>query len=225
MITIHHLNSSRSHRILWLLEELEVPYEIQTYQRGADLRAPPELKKIHPLGKSPVVTDSDAGVTMAESGAILEYLLDRFDPASRLRPPPSTAERWQYNYWLHYAEGSLMPQLFLALIFELLPKQPMPFFIKPIALKIASAVKQKTYGPELKTHFRFIEQHLSRSTYFAGTTFTAADIQMSYPLEAAMDRVEGLKSAPALQSYIQRLRARPSYQRAVARGGPLELPV
>ncbi|MES2965873.1 MAG: glutathione S-transferase [Bdellovibrionota bacterium] len=223
MITVHHLNNSRSTRVLWLLEELGVPYEIKPYERGADLRAPASLRKVHPLGKSPVVTDDESGSTMAESGAILEYLLDRFDTESKFRPKSGTPERWQYNYWLQYPEASLMPQLLLALIFGMMEKQKLPFFVKPIVRKIVRTVKSKTYGPELQNHFEFIEAELAKRPYLAGQSFSAADIQMSYPLEAGGGRTDALEGKPKISGYLARLRERPAYARAIERGGPVAL--
>lgn len=223
MITVHHLNRSRSTRVLWLLEELGVPYEIKNYERGEDLRAPASLRSVHPLGKSPVVTDSETGVTIAESGAILEYLVDRFDKDSKFRPKPGTPERWQYNYWLQYPESSLMPQLLLALIFGLMTKQKLPFFVKPIVGKIAATVKQKTYGPELERHFAFIEGELAKRPYLAGTEFSAADIQLSYPLEVSYGRTEAIDGKPKITAYLEKIRARPAYSRAIVRGGPVNI--
>lgn len=221
MIIVHHLEKSRSQRVLWLLEELGLEYEIKTYQRDPKtLLAPEALKQVHPLGKSPVLTDG--GVTVAESGAILEYLLDRYDSAGRLRPAPGSDELLDYRYWLHYAEGSLMSPLLLLLVFSRLPKQPMPFFVKPVVKGLSEKVMASFVRPQVKTHLQFVEARLAEATWFAGGHFSAADIQMSYPLQAALERSR-LK-LPNIAAFVARIQARPAYQRAESRGGPFELP-
>jgi glutathione S-transferase len=219
MITVHHLNNSRSQRVLWLLEELEVPYELQKYQRDArTMLAPPELVRVHPLGKSPVL--SDAGITVAESGAIVEYLLDTY-AAGRLRPPAGTDERRRFTYWLHFAEGSAMPPLLLKLIFDRIGSgEGMPFFAKPIARGIASKVKARMVEPNLKRQLDFMEGELARSAWFAGDDFSAADIQMSFPVEAAAQRAGLNGSRPKLMAFLKKIHARPAYRRALERGGP-----
>ena len=221
MITVHHLNNSRSQRVLWLLEELGQPYEIVRYERDpATMLAPPSLKAIHPLGKSPVVTVD--GLTLAESGAILETLTERYGNG-RLAPAPGTPEAARYRYWLHYAEGSAMPPLLLKLVFDRIEKSKMPFFIKPIAKGIADKAKAGFIAPQLKTHLDFMEGELGKSLWFAGEEFSAADIQMSFAVEAARAR-GGLDSArPRLMAYLERIHARPAYLRAVERGGPYQL--
>ena len=222
MIVVHHLNNSRSQRILWLLEELGVPYEVKSYDRDRKtMLAPPELKAVHPLGKSPVVTDGER--TLAESGAILEYLVERHG-GGRLAPAPGTPERLRYTYWLHYAEGSAMPPLLLKLIFDRIESAPMPFFIKPIARGIARKVKGDFVLPQLETHLGYLESELGKAPWFAGEAFTAADIQMSFPLEAAQSRA-GLTQAtrPHLFAFLARIHARPAYQRALEKGGPYDL--
>jgi len=222
MLKVHHLNNSRSQRILWLLEELGTPYEIVHYKRDATTRlAPPELKAVHPLGKSPVVTD--AGQTLAESGAILQYLLDAHDGAGTLIPPPGTPERLRFNYWLHYAEGSLMPPLLVSLIMQRIHDAPVPFFIRPIVRAIAARVRAGWLGPELARHLDFVEAELGRDGWFAGAAFSAADIQMSYPVEAAATRAD-LSARPNTRAWLERIHARPAYQRALARGGPAGVP-
>jgi glutathione S-transferase len=220
MITVHHLNNSRSQRILWLLEELEIPYEVKRYERDPDtMSAPPELKAIHPLGKSPVITDG--AVTVAESGAIIEYLLDTYG-AGRLQPAQGSPERARYAHFLHYAEGSLMPYLLMALVFRRLPKQPMPVFVRPVATSIAEGVQEKYLGPQLKTHFDYLEAELGRAEWFVDNDFSAADIQMSFPLEAAAARGE-LEGYPRLTAFLQKVQARPAYLRAIETGGPYDL--
>jgi glutathione S-transferase len=218
MLTVHHLNNSRSQRVLWLLEELGVPYEIQKYQRDAKtMLAPPELVRVHPLGKSPVVTDD--GVTVAESGAILEFVLDKYG-AGLLRPPAGTEARRRFTYWLHFAEGSAMPPLLLKLIFDRMETGPMPFFAKPIARGIARKVKGLMVEPNLKRQLDFMESELAGSEWFAGNEFSAADIQMSFPVEAAKMRAGLDASRPKLMEFLKKIHARPAYQRALERGGP-----
>ena len=222
MITVHHLNNSRSQRILWLLEELEVPYEIKYYQRDSKtMLAPASLKAIHPLGKSPVITDD--GVTIAETGAIIEYLVDRYADG-RLVPEKNSADFLKYRYFMHYAEGSLMPYLVMKLVFNKIETSPMPFFVKPIAKKISQKTKQTFIQPNLDTHLNFLESELQKSEWFAGNELTAADIQMSFPIEAATAR-GGLTASryPKLAAFLDRIHARPAYQRALAKGGEFKL--
>ncbi|MBB5191574.1 glutathione S-transferase [Silvimonas terrae] len=217
MITVHHLNNSRSQRVLWLLEELGLEYEIKFYQRDpATMLAPPELRAVHPLGKSPVITDGE--ITVAESGAIVEYLLDQYGEGY-LRPAPGTAERRQFTYWLHYAEGSAMPLLLMSLVFGRLPDQPMPFFIRPIVRGLADKVRRVFLGPQLTSHMDFVESQLAATGWFAGREFSAADIQMSFVLEAAQGR-GAVQGRPHIQQFLQAIHARPAYQKAVERGGP-----
>jgi len=219
MITLHHLERSRSHRILWLLEELGVKYEVKRYARDPKTQlAPPELRKIHPLGKAPIVTDGER--TLVESGPILDYLVDRYGEG-RFRPAAGTDERLRYDYWLHYAEGSLMSPLLLSLIFsEVKKKAPWP--VRPIARAIANQVFGAFINPQLKTHFDWVESELGRSAWFAGDEFTAADIQMSYPVEA--HQVRGVAaSRPNTAAWLERIRARPAYKKAIEVGGPVLL--
>ncbi|HSW84701.1 MAG TPA: glutathione S-transferase [Usitatibacter sp.] len=218
MITLHHLENSRSHRILWLLEELGVPYEIKRYPRDAKTSlAPPELLRVHPLGKSPVITDGD--LTIAESGAIIEYLVDRYGRGA-LIPPPGTPERLRYTYWLHFAEGTAMPPLVMKLVFNRIERGPMPFFARPIARGIARKVKDSFIDPNLERIVAHIESELERGDWFAGAVFTAADIQMSFPVEAAAARVG---SRPAMARFLERIHARPAFQRAIEKGGKVSI--
>ena len=222
MITVHHLNNSRSQRILWLLEELGLPYEIEKYQRDPEtMLAPASLLKVHPLGKSPVVTDGD--VTLAESGAIIEYLVEHYGNG-RLIPMPGTPERQLYRYWMHFAEGSAMPPLLMKLVFDRLSTTKMPFFAKPVARAIARRIKKEFVQPQLDTHLSFMDAELGKSTWFAGPEFTAADIQMSFPVEAAQGRA-GLTEAtrPHLHAFLKRIHERPAYKRALERGGEYSL--
>lgn len=221
MLVVHHLNNSRSQRVLWLLEELQLPYEIRRYERDPQtMLAPPELRAVHPLGKSPVI--SDGGLTLAESGAILEYLADRYAPG-RLAPLPASPERTRYSYWMHYAEGSLMPPLLLKLIFDRVESAPMPFFVKPVARGIADKVRKAFVLPNIRTHLDFLEQELGDREWFAGPAFSAADVQMSFPLEAAQARGGLDAQRPRLMAWLERVHARPAYQHALQRGGPYEI--
>jgi glutathione S-transferase len=220
MLTVHHLNNSRSQRVLWLLEELELPYEIVRYQRNPKtMLAPPELRAIHPLGKSPVV--SDEGRVIAESGAILEYLLDKV-PGSPFRPAPGTDDYLRYRYFLHYGEGSVMPLMLLALVLGAIPRGPMPFFLKPVAKGISDGVRKAFLRPQTKTHLEFIDNELSVRPWFAGQTLSAADVQMSFPIEAACAR-SGASHYPHIANWLRRIHARPAYQRALQKGGPFTL--
>jgi glutathione S-transferase len=218
MLTVHHLENSRSQRVLWLLEELGVPYAIEKYARDPKtMLAPPALLKVHPLGKSPVVTDGTA--TLAESGAIIETLVERHD-AGRLAPAPGTPEHLRYRYWLHFAEGSAMPPLLLKLVFDRIETNPMPFFVKPIARGIAAKVKAMLVAPNLARQHAFMEAELGRSAWFAGDDFSAADIQMSFPIEAGAQRGGIDARYPKLTDFLRRIHARPAYRRALERGGP-----
>ena len=220
MLTVHHLNNSRSQRILWLLEELGVPYEVKRYERDpATMLAPPALRAIHPLGKSPVVTDGPS--TLAESGAIVEYLVERYG-AGRLIPPAGSAERLRYTYWLHYAEGSAMPPLLMKLVFDRMETGPVPFFVRPFARAIARRVKTTFVGPQIARHLDFMEAELGKSTWFAGEALTAADIQMSFPIEAARMRAGLDASRPKLTAFLARIHARPAYEAALEKGGPYD---
>ena len=222
MIVVHHLNNSRSQRVLWLLEELELPYDIVRYQRDPKtMLAPPELRKVHPLGKSPVVT-TDAGLVLAESGAIIETVIERYGQG-RLSPAAGSEQALRYRYWLHYAEGSVMPPLLLKLIFDKIESAKMPFFIKPIAKGIAGKAKAGFVSPNIRTHLDFMESELDKSDWFAGADFTGADIQMSFPVEAARARGGLNESRPRLMAWLARIHARPAYQRALERGGPYGL--
>jgi glutathione S-transferase len=222
MIVVHHLERSRSQRVLWLLEELGLPYRVERYARDPEtMLAPPALRRVHPLGKSPVVEDGEQVV--AESGAIIEYLVERHGGSKALRPAAGTPELLRYRYWLHYAEGSAMPPLLLSLIFARLPQGPMPFIVRPVVRGIAETVKRKFVLPQLRLHFGWVEQELGRSEWFAGDAFSAADVQMSFPLEAAAARgVLGAEHPRAL-AWLERIHARPAYRRALEQGGPYDL--
>lgn len=222
MITVHHLNNSRSQRVIWLLEELGVDYEIKRYQRDPKtMLAPKSLLKVHPLGKSPVITDGD--LTIAESGAIVEYLIDRYDVESKLAPALGTPTRLRYTYWLHFAEGSAMSPLLMKLVFNHIEKAPMPFFAKPIAKAISKKTKASFIDPQIKAHLDYVESELEKSTWLAGGRLTGADIQMSFPLEAAAARGGLDESYPKIMAYLKRIHARAGYKRALERGGEYSL--
>jgi glutathione S-transferase len=220
MIIVHHLNNSRSQRILWLLEELGLGYEIKKYQRDPkSMLAPPELRAIHPLGKSPVIQDGDTIV--AESGAIIEYLVGRYGDG-RLEPRAGTPERLRYTYFLHYAEGSAMPPLLLKLVFDRVERTPAPFFVRPIARAIARKVKDGFVLPQIRQHLAYLEGEIGSTGWFAGEAFSAADIQLSFPLEAAAARAGLDGQYPKLSAFLERIHARPAYRRALERGGPYD---
>jgi glutathione S-transferase len=220
MITVHHLENSRSLRILWMLEELELPYEIKHYKRLPTMQAPPDLKAVHPLGKSPAITDD--GVTLAESGAILEYLVQKYGNG-RFVPPLGSEEWRRYTYFMHYAEGSLMPVLLLKLLFSRIIPSRVPALLRPVGRLICDGADRNLISPQLATNFAFLESELANRDWFAGSAFSAADVQMSYPLEAAATRAGLGDRFPKLQGFLDRIHARPAYKRAVERGGALAL--
>jgi glutathione S-transferase len=216
-VVVHHLEKSRSHRVLWLLEELGVEYSMQIYKRNPKtMRAPPELARVHPLGKSPVVTIG--GEVFAESGAIVDDLIDRFGNG-RLRPEPGTPAFRRYRFWLHYAEGSFMPPLLVSLLCAKVRTAPVPFFVKPVAKGIAEKVDENYTRPELERHFGFVERELERSKWFAGDDLSGADVQMVYPMEAAAAR--GSAASPRISAWLEAARARPAFRRALEKGGPI----
>ena len=221
MLTIHHLENSRSQRILWLLEELGVEYEIKHYKRDRKTSlAPRELLAVHPLGKSPVITDGD--VTVAESGAIVEYLVEHYDDGTLL-PEAGTPERLAYTYWLHYSEGTFMPLMIISLIMGRIETAPMPFFIKPVAKGIVGKVRSGYLDANVNRNLDFMESTLAESDWFCGDVMTAADIQMSFPVEAAEVRTDLARDYPNLEGFLERIRALPAYQAALEKGGPYEL--
>ncbi|SNY98231.1 glutathione S-transferase [Halomonas sp. hl-4] len=221
MIHVHHLEKSRSHRILWLLETLELEYEIIVYQRdGATQQAPAALKKIHPLGKSPVITDGE--LTIAESGAIIEYLLQRYGH-DRCQPDSDNTNDWiDYRYWLHYAEGSLMPLLVMQLVFGQLPKRS-PWFVKPIAKGITQTVNSTFLHPQINQHLRFIDDYLASHEHFSGPWPSGADVQMSFPLQAVA-ATHSLMAYPSIARFVERVESDPAWQRVVERAGQLTMP-
>lgn len=217
MIIVHHLNDSRSQRVLWLLEELGLPYEVKRYQRDARTSlAPAALKAIHPLGKSPVIEDGD--IRVAETGAIIEYLLE-VHGNGRLKPAAGTDAARRFTYWLHYAEGSAMTPLLLKLVFSQLPKRS-PLLIRGVVKAVADRVQQSFIDPQIVSHIAWWETELGRSEWFAGDEFSAADIMMSFPLEAAGSRVPFGPDKPRIAAFLKAIHARPAWQRALERGGP-----
>jgi glutathione S-transferase len=223
MIVVHHLNNSRSQRVLWLLEELGVPYEVKRYERDAQtMLAPPELLAVHPLGKSPIITDdgvTDGDRTIAETGAIVEYLVETYGQG-RLVPAAGTPERLRWTYWLHYAEGSAMTPLLLKLVFTALPARA-PGLLKGLVKTIAAKAQSGFVDPQLKSHIDYWEAELAKAEWFAGPDFTAADIIMSFPLEAGAARA-GAASRPRVKAFLDRIHARPAYGQALERGGPYD---
>lgn len=225
MLIVHHLEKSRSHRILWLLEELGLPYRMVEHKRDPATRlAPASLKQIHPLGKAPVV--EDGGLVLAESAAILEYIAEIYGaqaPAELggLEPARGTEAHRLCRFWLHYAEGSLMNWLVMKLVFSTIPRQPMPFFVKPIARGLCDKVITKLIAPNLETATKFIDAHLATHTWFAGDAISLADFQMSFALEALFSRSAAASQAPHITAWLERVRARPAWQRAVEKGGPV----
>ena len=203
MITVHHLEHSRSQRVLWLLEELALPYEVVHYQRDRKtMLAPPELRRVHPLGKSPVIVDGQA--TIAETGAIIEYLVEKAD--GRLGAPLTREGHLRYRYFLHYAEGSMMPPLLLKLALGRVP--------------LFGKTGQKRVQPMIDVHLDYVESELATRDWFAGDDFTAADVMMSFPLEAAVARADAAKGRPHLAAWLAKIHARPAYRTALAKGGP-----
>ncbi|MCQ8781914.1 glutathione S-transferase family protein [Mangrovibrevibacter kandeliae] len=215
MLTIHHLNNSRSQRVLWLLEELGVPYDVKRYERTKTMQAPDELKRIHPLGKSPVLTED--GRTIAETGAIVEYILTRHG-AGRLMPAPGSDSYWDARHFLHYAEGSAMPVLFLMLMLQTIPERA-PFYVRPILAAALGRVDRMYARPQLALHLDHWEQSLGATGWFAGPELSVADIMMSFPVETAGKRV-GYAERPHLRDFLLRIHDRQAYRQALKRGGP-----
>ncbi|MEM6731510.1 MAG: glutathione S-transferase [Myxococcota bacterium] len=217
MITVHHLEQSRSHRILWFLEELELSYEIEHHKRDAGFRAPKRLRELHPLGRAPIVVDD--GEVLAETGAIMEHLLEKHG-GGRLEPEPGSDAARHYRYFMHYAEGSLMAPLLVRLIFDRVESAKLPFFAKPIAKKIAQKVNHTFISGEMKLHGGFLNDLLAKRTWITGDTFTAADVMLSFPVQAllARGRLSG-EQVKHIEAYVSRATGRPAYARAVERGG------
>lgn len=221
MITVHHLENSRSQRILWLLEELGAEYEVKRYERNKKtMLAPESLKQVHPLGKSPVITDGD--LTIAESGTITEYLIHKYGNID-MHFQPGTKQWLDCSYWMHYAEGSLMPMMVMKLIFSQVKRAPMPFFARPIAKSITGKVMGSFIQPNINNHLAFVNAHLKGKTWFVDEKLTGADFQMIFPLEAAAARDKLPERYPEIQRYLEHVHNRPAYQKALTVGGPYKL--
>jgi glutathione S-transferase len=218
MIIVHHLENSRSQRVLWLLEELGVAYDVKRYERDKKTNlAPKDLVKVHPLGKSPVI--DDGGAVVAETGAIVEHIIETHG-AGKLAPARGSADWRRYRYWMHAAEGSYMPPLVLTLMLGRMETAPMPFFAKPIAKKLTQAVRDGYLDHTVAALFGHLDAELATSAFLAGNELTGADIMMSFPAEAAMQRAPAALKTPRLKAYVEKLHARPAYKRALERGGP-----
>ena len=221
MLTVHHLENSRSHRIVWLLEELGIDYEIKRYGRDKESGlAPSELLEVHPLGKAPVIVDGDK--TIAESGAIIEYLIYEYDDG-HLKPADGTPEQLAYTYWLHYAEGTFASFMMLSLVMGRIVDAPLPFFLKPVVKGIAAKVREGYLDPNVRRNLEFMEATLDESKWFSGDRFTAADVQMSFALEAAEVRTDLSNAYPNLADFLHAIRERPAYKAALDKGGHYEL--
>lgn len=220
MLTVHHLENSRSQRILWLLEELGVEYDIKHYKRDKKTNlAPAALKAVHPLGKAPVI--EDRGKAYAETGAMIEYILDHYGQG-RLRPNTGDKNFERYRYWLYAAEGSYMPPLIITLLLNRMETAPMPFFARPIAKRLVKGVRDGYLDQTMKALFGYLENEVGQSQWLAGDEFSAADVIMSFPVEAFSVRGPN-EGFPNLAAYLMRFQARPAYKRALERGGPYAL--
>lgn len=220
MLTVHHLNQSRSQRVLWALEELQLPYQIVRYQREKTMLAPAALKKIHPLGKSPVLEDN--GYVLAESGAILEYLQETWDSGGLLKPQ-GIDDKLQYRFWLHYAEGSLMPLLLMKLVFASLGKPPVPFGVRSLGSLLGKGIQKTWLDPQLATHARFIDDHLAARQQCHHRE-AHLDIGHAQPLASEPWPRGGMHDLVHIEAWRQRVEQRPAWQRAIERGGPFTLP-
>lgn len=221
MLTLHYLENSRAQRILWLLEELGLQYDIKHYHRdNKTMLAPAELKQVHPLGKSPVITDGE--VCIAESAAIVEYLINTYGEGN-LVPARNSRNYLKYRERMHYAEGSLMPLMLLSLIFNKIKTAPMFFLAKPIAKMIANKTFINFITPNVKTHLDYLESELTKSKWFAGDEITGADFMMSFPIEAAAVRTNLKEEYPKLTEFLERIQEMPSYQKALTKGLPYQL--
>lgn len=217
MITVHHLEDSRSQRVLWLLEELSTPYEVKRYDRDPVTRLAPEaLYEVHPLGKSPAITTDDG--TFAETGAIFEYILETFDSDHTLHGPARTEARRALTYWLHYAEGSAMPLLLMKLVFQSIPERA-PGLAKGLVRRVLSPAEVNFVNPRLAEHAVYWDNALQETGWFAGDSFSAADIMMSFPIEAAKSRIN-LTHYRNVMNWLDQCQSRPAYAAALEKGGP-----
>ncbi len=213
MLTLHHLQNSRSQRILWLLEELGVTYQVIEYKRNPITQlAPDDLKAVHPLGKAPILTDGP--LSIAESGAIVDYLIDTY-AQGKWQPVRHTQDWLRYRFAMHFAEGSLMPQLVITLLLTT-AKQKTPFLVRPVIKAVESGILKQYVKPTLNAQLAYLEQELEQAAWFAGSEPTGADVMLSFPLEAA--RARGLlKRYPNLRAWVNQVHARPAYKRALAK--------
>lgn len=231
MITLHHLDNSRSQRILWMLEELGLEYEVKYHKRDPKtMMAPASLRAVHPLGKAPVLVDSSGDVTetLVESGAILEYLVAKYGEG-RFKPKPGTSEFLRYTFWMHFSEGSAMLPLVLKLIFNQIASPPIPLVAKlmilPVVKGIAAQMHKLVIDPGLLTQQKYMEDELKRSEWFAGSEFTAADVIMSFVVEAsAAGGGLPISKYPKLNNFLERIHSRPAYKKALEIGGPFKMP-
>jgi glutathione S-transferase len=223
-LILHHLNNSRSQRVLWLLEELTLKYELRKYERDPKtMRAPTSLSRVHPLGKSPILEANRGGQReiVIESAAILEYLIDFFGN-NQLRPSVGSQEFLKYRFWMHFAEGSMMSPFLIRLIMQKIEKGPLPFFVKPVAVGISKTVQALAANPDIQRNLEYVDSQLQNERWLAGDTFTAADIQMSFPLEIA--QASGfLEKRKSIRRFLDQMKERPAYQRAIKVGGPIDL--
>lgn len=221
MVVVHHLENSRSQRILWLLEELGIEYEVKRYDRNKKTNlAPPELLAVHPLGKSPVITDND--VVIAETGTIVEYLIDGYGDG-RFKPAAGTPEFLRYRYWVHAAEGTFMPFFVMQLVLSALTGPAVPFFIRPISRKLVGEIHKRFLGPNIKNNLDYMESVLADSEWFAGNELTGADFMMVFVAEAGSVRAGVADNYPNIQAWLDKVHAREGYQSALERGGPYQL--
>ena len=219
MLTVHHLENSRSQRVLWLLEELSAEYDVRRYERDKKTSlAPAALKAVHPTGKSPLLEDD--GAVIAETGAIIEYLVAKHDGA--LAPAPGTPEYLRYKYWLHAAEGSFAPLLVTTLFLNRMETAPMPFFARPIAKRLTNGLREGYLNHTMKTLFGYLEAELGKAEWLAGDALTGADVMMSFPMEGLSMRGD-ISAYPNIDGFLKRIHARPAYKRALERGGPYAL--
>ncbi len=220
MITVHHLNQSRSQRIIWLLEELGLDYQVKQYSRDAETSLAPEsLRQIHPLGKSPVIDDD--GRVVAETGTIIEYVINRHG-GGRMRPEAGSDAEIDYLYWMHFAEGTMMPPMVMALVLGRLTEAKVPFFAKPVVKKVEAQLRAVMVDRHLPAQFKLVENHLVGQNFLAGDSLTGADIMMSFPLEAAVIRTGIGADHPNIAAYVKRIHDRPAYRAALAKGGPYD---
>lgn len=216
MLTLHHLENSQSIRILWLLEELGIPYEMKMYDRDKKSGlAPDDYKKVSPLGTAPVITDGD--LVLAETNAIIDYILDTYGDG-KLRPVVGTSEHVPYLFWYHASQGSFQPLLTTTFVLNVMVSRA-PFFVRPIIGGAVETLNKAFFQPRLTSLLGEIEKQLSKTTWFAGEELTAADIVMGYSMEVAALRAGMEKNYPNAKRFLDAMHARPAYKRAVEKDG------